>query len=391
MPWHEEYGQLRHSGYYKVYAFVPEASDASKAKTDNARYEVYHNYATTVVPVNQNAYNNAWVHLGTYTFHPDMSCVSLTDYTGGSGRRVVADAVKFTASIVYLPDVKNTGGWMSSIIIRNNSTSSAQAAINYYNASGARVSYQTTTVAGNGFKTKTPPAGFAGSAVVVASEDVAVVVENEANNHTERTNYTGILPNGGSGSPGWEQAGVTLYAPVVKRQYYSRSSTLRVVNAGSQATTVYVYYYDDGGVARSGGSYGLNPNGMATISPSGGGSGGCNAANTVCSARLYTSNGQPLAGVVREYDDADGLAVTTHNMFSAGATTIDFPIVKYEWYNMSTGLQIQNVGASGTTVEVDYYRENGSWVCSRTKYLSRYASKTFFGVVVRGATLTAAP
>jgi murein DD-endopeptidase MepM/ murein hydrolase activator NlpD len=365
---------LRYRGYYQVHAFIP----VENSTTTNAIYGVYYGYPVFVY-VDQNNPNHFWASLGTHEL-ASGDYAYLYDYTGEPRyqTRIAADAMKFTASIVYLPDVRNSGGWMSSIVIRNNKTSSAQVGINYYSASGVRVSYQTATVAGNGATTMTPYYGFSGSAAVVASQDVSVVVENEANNHTERTNYTGVLSDGGSGSLGWEQAGTTLYAPVIKRQRYGRSSTIHVANAGSQATTVYVYYYDDGGTARWGGSYALEPNGTVTLSPSGGGSGGCNASNTICSARIYTSNGQPLAGVVREYNDADGRAVTTHNLFNAGATWIYFPLVKYERYDMSTGLRIQNVGTAGATVTVNYYQKDGTWKCVRSQYTPRYAARTFY-------------
>lgn len=283
---------------------------------------------------------------------------------------------------VYLPDVmENYYGWNSSIVVRNNSdTKTAQVNTTFFWENGDVRTQKTDYIAPRGTVTVDFP-GYCyycrGSAVVVASQDVSVVVENEKDGKRERTNYTGILP-GSPGSLGWEQAGSTLYTPAIKRQRYDRSSTIHVTNAGAQNTTVYVYYYDANGGARWGGSYSLSPNGRATIVPSGSGSGGCGASNTICSARLYSNNGQPLAGVVQEYRDADGKVVTTHNLFSAGATSIYFPIVKYKRYNMSTGLRIQNVGSAGATITVRFYRKDGAYQCSRSQYASSLAAKTFF-------------
>jgi hypothetical protein len=369
---------VRYPGYYQIHAFIP----AVNGTTNSARYQVHHNVNNlTIVPVDQLQVSDDWVSLGQYRLWPQVDYVSLYDYTGetSGSRRITADAMKFSASVVHLPDVKNSGGWVSSIVIRNNSASSAQVAINYYNSSGGYVSDQTATIAGNGSTTKTPPSGFSGSAVVVASQDVSVVVENQADSARERTNYTGILP-GGPGSPGWEQAEPTLYAPIIKRQRYGRSSIIHVTNAGAQETTASIYYYNGSGNGRLGNSITLSPNSTVLFLPNdGSGSGGCDAFNTVCSARVYSSNSQPLVGVVQEYDDADGKTVTTHNLFSAGAASIYFPIVKYQRYDMSTGLRIQNVGSVAATITVNFYEKNGSFQCTLPSGspVPSYAAYTF--------------
>jgi hypothetical protein len=367
-------------GTYEVYVHIP----SNYATTWQAKYIVDYIHGPTTAFVDQAGLFNQWVSIGTYFLSPADASVEVTNQTDSwdTPRNVAADAVRFVRlAPAYLPDTRASGGWNSSVVVRANG-GSAYTRIEYFDASGNPkcAVFNTVPVAGSwesGPSWCTNPSTIR-SAIVYASQDVAVVVENEANSHTERTNYTGILPDGSSGSPGWEQTGSTLYAPVIKRQRYGRSSTIHVANAGSQATTVYVYYYNDGGTARWGGSYALGPNGTVTLSPGGGGSGGCNASNTICSARLYSSNGQPLAGVVREYNDADGRAVTTHNLFNAGATWIYFPLVKYERYDMSTGLRIQNVGTAGATVTVNYYQKDGTWKCVRPQYTPRYAARTFY-------------
>jgi murein DD-endopeptidase MepM/ murein hydrolase activator NlpD len=290
----------------------------------------------------------------------------------------------------YLPDVrayKDSNGWNSNIFIRNNSNYPATVNFTFYalagfSGSGHILESRTYTAlpAQGVWAVNTRevlqdylneiyglyPDLFEGSAIVYASQDVSVVVENQKNGMTELYNYSGILADGGSGSPGWEETGTVLYAPVIKRSYGSRSSTIRLANVGSQATTVWVdYYNDDPGSGRTLGPYTLSANESMNISPNGSGNGGCAATGTICSARIWSSNGQPLAGVVRERNDGDGLVVTTHNLFSAGAEQIYFPIAKYRFNNMTTGLRIQNVGSYDTTVVVSYYQQNGAFQCSR--------------------------
>lgn len=83
-------------GTYEVYVFVPR----DNATTRNARYEIYHQGGTATRAVNQNAYYDAWVSLGTYSFGAgDGRRVRLTDATGEAGNsrlKVGFDAMRFT-------------------------------------------------------------------------------------------------------------------------------------------------------------------------------------------------------------------------------------------------------------------------------------------------------
>jgi hypothetical protein len=284
--------------------------------------------------------------------------------------------IAWTKDATYLPDLRNQDGWASEFYVRNNGAQPRNVTIHYFDANGnptpkvSDVCYlnqnQECWIPVSDPNHNRIPAGTSGSAIVGGGEDVSVVVETQKNGVTERTNYTGILPDGGSGSLGWEETGPVLYAPVIKRSYGSRSSTIRLTNVGSQATTVWVdFYNDDPGSGRTLGPYTLNANKSMNLSPNGSGSGGCAASGTICSARIRSSNGQPLAGVVREQNDADGLVVTTHNLFSAGDEPIYFPVAKYRFNNMTTGLRIQNVGSSAATVVVSYYQQDGTFQCSR--------------------------
>ena len=278
--------------------------------------------------------------------------------------------IAWVKDATYLPDLRgNKDGWVSTYYLRNDGATARNVNIHYFRTDGSQtpqvydvwdLNPASTRLAslsvGDGIRI---PAGTIGSAIVDGGEDVTVVVETQKNSQTERTNYSSILPSGGSGSPGWEQAGAALYAPVLKRQRYGRSSTINIFNAGAQmASEVHVDYFEDGGATRSVIYYNVNPNSTLTISDV------CTAAGRVCSAKIYSTNGQLLAGVVQEYNDADGLSAATYNLFSAGATPIYFPLAKFERYSMSTGLRIQNVGNAASTVTVNVYEQNGNFKCA---------------------------
>jgi hypothetical protein len=179
------------------------------------------------------------------------------------------------------------------------------------------------------------PAGTLGSALVDGGQDVTVVVEHNKNGWTERTNYNSVLTDGNNNaiSRGWERAGAVLYAPIIKRQSGGRSSAIYLTNVGTVDTTVSVQFFNSSGAARSAGTWVLRPNQRVDVYSSyGSGSGGCDAPNTLCSARITASNSlgeQPLVGVIHEYRDSDGLVAAMYNLFSEGATAIYFPVVKY--------------------------------------------------------------
>jgi len=302
--------------------------------------------------------------------------------------------IAWVKDATYLPDLRNKDGWVSEFYVRNDGAEPRSVTIHYFDTNGSptpKVS-DTCVLYPNQWcwipvdAYNRIPAGTTGSAVVGGGEDVSVVVENQADDKRERTSYTGVLSSGSSGSLGWEQAGSTLYAPVIKRQYGGRSSTIHLTNAGAQDTMVYVYYYNDNGEDRWSGPYSLEPNGKVAISPSGGDSGGCAGPDTICSARIYSIDDQPLVGVVQEYQDTDGEVVTTHNLFSAGTTSIYFPVVKRKYGNMSTGLRIQNVGSALTTITVHFYDQEGREIsCSPLQDSAQpFAAKTFYASTCPG-------
>ena len=84
---------LPSTGRWEVYAFVP----SPDGTTTNARYRVDHQGVSTTVSVNQNAYSNVWVSLGTYTFSAVSSThVFMGDETfEASAHEIAFDAMKW--------------------------------------------------------------------------------------------------------------------------------------------------------------------------------------------------------------------------------------------------------------------------------------------------------
>jgi hypothetical protein len=191
------------------------------------------------------------------------------------------------------------------------------------------------------------PAGTTGSAFIDGGENLSVAVKEVQNN--ELNEHNGIVSAGGM--QGWEQLGTILYAPQFKNNRYGRSSHIFVANAGSVATNVAVQFYDSsGGTVGNASLNNLPPQGSGVIGPT--------SCPSLCSAKISSSNDQPLAVVVREQTDGTTYDRTTYNAFSAGATSSFVPLLKKEVYGRTTGLAIQNLGAVQTHVSVTCYDIN---------------------------------
>lgn len=94
--------QLPTSGYYDVYAFVPWV-DNQTTDTENARYQVYSADGMVISRVSQKSITDvgdgSWAHVGKFRWNAgDSAQVTLTDYTGESGRNVWFDAMMWIPS-----------------------------------------------------------------------------------------------------------------------------------------------------------------------------------------------------------------------------------------------------------------------------------------------------
>jgi hypothetical protein len=148
---------------------------------------------------------------------------------------------------IWLPVARNLSiGWQSQIFIRNNNeTKHAQVLATFFSGSNTVAGQANINLAARASYLLTPGVslGDGGRLLLSASEDISVVVRNE--NDTDETDYSGVMPRYEGGSPGWEELGDTLYAPVIKRNYYGRSSTIYVFNAGWADSTICVQYIKD--------------------------------------------------------------------------------------------------------------------------------------------------
>jgi hypothetical protein len=345
---------------YEIFVHVPNVN----ATTWQAPYTIVHGLGQTTAVVDQFGLHNQWVSIGTYYLRPG-DYVYTTDATGegqgvhcGAGQwcRLGVDAVKFVRlGTTHIPSVRTDSGWTTSIITRSNG-GDARFSFRYYSNNGTPLCGGSSVVPARG-TIVLPSCIGAVSAVIDATQDIAVVVKTDYNG--EPSGYVGPTAAGGSGSPGWERAGSTLYVPLVKNNHYGRWSNIYVFNAGSQSTVISVTYFDANGTWIGGGSFSVAPNGQRVLTPVGYTSSG------VFSARISSSNGQPLVAVVQEGESNPPTTwPAMYNAFSSSGTNLYAPTVKKNFYGHTTGMTIQNVGSNTANVQTQYYNMDGGLVTS---------------------------
>ena len=254
---------------------------------------------------------------------------------------------------VFLPDImENYYGWNSSIVVRNNSDSkTAQVNTTFFWENGEVRTQKTDYIAPRGTVVVDFPGTCyycRGSAIVAASEDVAVVVEHT--NGTRYNNYNGISATGLDA--GWGQTGATIYVPLAKYDFDGKSSRLYILNTGPAATDVTITsYYSNGSQADSTPCPNLAPAARCDLRP---------PAPAAGRYAVRISAGQPLAVVVAEEQHSDpNVIYKVQNPFASGATVGFAPQVKRQWQGEYSTLAVQNLGGWPFTVTVTYYPDSG--------------------------------
>ena len=286
---------------------------------------------------------------GTYAIH---TCPNTTDLCDCSNplpmgmHTVQAGRVTYVGLFpVWLPYVLgNYNGWNSAIVVRNNSdTYQAQVNTTYFNLDGTVWQQTQTYIPTRASATLTPPSGFAGSALVVSSEDIGVVVENRKSGWYAYA-YTG------------QSAPNTIgYLPQIL-QYLATvwHTNIQAMNTGVQPTTITINFYRQNGTPA--------PNGTTTLANV--------AVNGSGDVEQYMSNGdtlyvgrtsaaQPVAGVVRISDNSNYRRLG-YSSIPVADTKVWLPFVMTRLGNdWGAALWIQNTTGTGTTATARFYQNGG--------------------------------
>jgi hypothetical protein len=143
----------------------------------------------------------------------------------------------------------------------------------------------------------------------------------------------------------------TLYAPIIRYDYYDYNTSLSVQNLGAAATTVNVAY--TGGATSTAN---LAPNqSVEFYSPAVAGLPSGDAAGRVA-ATITSTGGQPIVALVNESNLTNRAA--SYSGFAAGSTTAYAPVLFKAYYEYNTSVNCQNVGGAATTITLSYSPAN---------------------------------
>ena len=267
------------------------------------------------------------------------------------------------------------GGWWSGEQIQNVGSSTATIQITAYGG-GGNYSGDSRTLDPGASTTYLPadfsgmPDGFQGAAVVSSDQPIKAIV-NVTNRQVGSYGVSGGLAAAQYQGIDSSQTATTLSFPLVKNNYYGKTTTFYIQNAGSATANITATYKVAAGTYNK--SYSINPNEMVVLNP---GDAGVPEGTGSLGALTVTSD-QPVAGVVLEHPATGSPA----KMLQAtrGFTPADYdskiyaPIVKRGFYGRHTGIQVQNVESStNVDVYVTYYGVSG---CSG-EYHSSYSGLT---------------
>lgn len=266
----------------------------------------------------------------------------------------------------YLPDIKvNYNGWNSYIVIQNpHSDLTLAVDIALYNQDGTFNRWRLDPpiddpppyirLAPHASRTLSVAdafhwwESFNGSAVISASEDVAVMVKQQGYDKTFA--YSGLRDSSVFGfSPG-----TTIYLPISLDAYYGWYSHATVQNAGNNPDTVTATYYNSSGQGIYSEAKDIDPGASAEFdSPAG---------IQTSAMKLYTSNNEPIVATATQYDAPyidESDRTSSYIGFSAGGYDVYLPGLYKNYYGWTSAFRIQNLSSSTAWVTIKYYDENG--------------------------------
>lgn len=255
------------------------------------------------------------------------------------------------------------GSWASGIACVNlDSANDASITLTFYpqDSGSAALSYADTIPAGaskNYYTPSTPPgvpSGFLGSVVVASSTPVSCSVNTQKQSAGTQSDPYRI---GTSAGVSEAEAAPTMYAPQVMKNLAGWNSYIAVQNTDSVDTSVTVTYKDANGNTVAGATETVTIPAQSThIFYQDSNAGLPN--NFIGAATISADNGtSKLAVVVNFYNDGSTSSkaqLHSYNGFASGANTLYVPRVVRNFYGYNSGLSIQNIGASDTTVKVTF-------------------------------------
>lgn len=221
----------------------------------------------------------------------------------------------------------------------------------------------------------TLPAGFVGS--IVTSSDQPLVAQV---NITNRVAGTLGIPGGKGaaiyGGVDASKASTTLSFPLAKNNFFNKTTTFYLQNAGAAATTIDVTF-SFGGTDYDYTTPSIDPGQMFAVDP-GLANAPSGSPNGIGAMSLSAS--EPIAGAMLEHEAAApvGLVLQGSGGFAPSelAQTIYCPTYKEDWFGRQSGLQVQNAHNAAQDITATFVGTGGTFDVTETN-VAPGASVTF--------------
>ena len=219
------------------------------------------------------------------------------------------------------------------------------------------------------------PSGFIGSIVTSSDQPLVALV-----NLTNRLAGGNGVANGKaaaiySGVDG-STAATNLSFPLAKHNFFNKTTTFYLQNAGSAATTIDVTF-NFGGTGYPYTTPSIDPGQMVAVDP---GLASVPAGNANTGAMSLTA-AQPIAGAMLEHEHTAsvGTVLQGSSGFTPGelGQTVYCPTIKKNFFGRNSGLQVQNAHSVAQNITVTYVDSAGVETPSTHNNLAPGASVTF--------------
>lgn len=290
------------------------------------------------------------------------------------------------SSVVHAQALPGTG-WYSTATIQNVGSATVNVNLAVYPQGTGSASTASFTldvgaskvfVAGgnnaSGTVDVSPPLASGSGSAVISSDQPVVAIGSIQNNQLSA--FPGLGVSGGNAAEffrGASQAGTSLFYPVVKNNFFNRTTVFSIQAAGSDANITATIRANNGSIhtktltIQANRSVFLVPNDFTP--PMASGSCGSNANTSPCFGSLsITSSSGSIVGAYIEFQTAQSPAqlVLAASMFAntEADNKIYCPVIKSEFVNRTTGMTIANTSNADVTVKVTYTVYQGANVGS---------------------------
>lgn len=275
-------------------------------------------------------------------------------------------AFVFAAIGVVQPEIAHAQtaftAYTSSIQVANLTSTTANITITAYNADGTKNGTDLPdTIPADGSKAYFPisnvQAGFNGAIVVSSSQSIAAI-----------SNIV-VSPDlrAGASYVGRDSGATTVLLPLLNKNNSGFNTWFSVQNAGTSAANVTIKYSDGSPDVTA-----SIPVGAARV---------FNQASETHSQAVFagtiTSNQPVVAAVIQEANTAANRVMFAYTGIGAGSTNPVFPLINANNSGYVTGTQIQNAGATASTVTVSYTPGGAGVACTETQTIQPGAVAIF--------------